>query len=229
MSQSKGSWTEEFSVTQGTASLWFYLELQLTGRDPPTLVRAIYFTQCTDLNAYFIDFTFTFHFHALEKEMATHSSVLAWRIPAIGEPGGLPPMGLRRVRHDWSNLAAVSSIEKHSYKYIQVIVGWNIWVPCGQSSYHITLTLRHILRILKWWILSILVVFSGLDDFILLCTSFKENTNKFWMMMERHGFNNTLIATWSLARLSLTGCNLESLNILFTKISDMKSFGELLS
>ena len=46
------------------------------------------------------DFTFTFHFHALEKEMATHSSVLAWRIPGMGEPGGLPSMGLHRVGHD---------------------------------------------------------------------------------------------------------------------------------
>ena len=46
------------------------------------------------------DFTFTFHFHALEKEMATHSSVLAWRIPGTGEPGGLPSLGLHRVRHD---------------------------------------------------------------------------------------------------------------------------------
>ena len=45
------------------------------------------------------DFTFTFHFHALEKEMATHSSVLAWRIPGTGKPGGLPSMGLHRVRH----------------------------------------------------------------------------------------------------------------------------------
>ena len=52
------------------------------------------------------DFTFTFHFHALEKEMATHSSVLAWRIPGMGEPGGLPSMGLHRVGHDWSDLAA---------------------------------------------------------------------------------------------------------------------------
>ena len=43
------------------------------------------------------DFTFTFHFHALEKEMATHSSVLAWRIPGMGEPGGLPSMGSHRV------------------------------------------------------------------------------------------------------------------------------------
>ena len=46
------------------------------------------------------EFTFTFHFYALEKEMATHSSVLAWRIPGTGEPGGLPSMGLHRVRHD---------------------------------------------------------------------------------------------------------------------------------
>ena len=46
------------------------------------------------------DFTLIFHFHALEKEMATHSSVLAWRIPGTGEPGGLPSMGSHRVRHD---------------------------------------------------------------------------------------------------------------------------------
>ena len=46
------------------------------------------------------DFTFTFHFHALEKEMATHSSVLAWRIPGTGEPGGLPSMGSHRVGHN---------------------------------------------------------------------------------------------------------------------------------
>ena len=52
------------------------------------------------------DFTFTFHFHALEKEMATHSSVLAWRIPGTGEPGGLPSMGSHRVGHDRSDLPA---------------------------------------------------------------------------------------------------------------------------
>ena len=45
-------------------------------------------------------FTFTFHFHALEKEMVTHSSVLAWRIPGMGEPGGLPSMGSHKVGHD---------------------------------------------------------------------------------------------------------------------------------
>ena len=58
------------------------------------------------------DFTFTFHYHALEKEMATHSSVLAWRIPATGEPGGLPSMGSHRVGHDWSDLAAAAAAAK---------------------------------------------------------------------------------------------------------------------
>ena len=57
------------------------------------------------------DFTFTFHFHALEKEMATHSSVLDWRIPGTGEPGGLPSMGSHRVRHNWSDLAAAAAVQ----------------------------------------------------------------------------------------------------------------------
>ena len=51
---------------------------------------------------------FTFHFHALEKKMATHSSVRAWRTPGMGEPSGLPSMGSHRVRHDWSDLAAAA-------------------------------------------------------------------------------------------------------------------------
>ena len=55
------------------------------------------------------DFTFTFHFHALEKERATHSSVLAWRIPGTAEPRGLPSMGSHRVGYDWSDLAAAAA------------------------------------------------------------------------------------------------------------------------
>ena len=55
------------------------------------------------------NFTFTFHFYALEKEMATHSSILAWRIPGTGEPGGLPSMGSHRVEHNWSDLAAAAA------------------------------------------------------------------------------------------------------------------------
>ena len=56
------------------------------------------------------DFTVTFHFHALEKEMATHSSVLAWRIPGTGETGGLLSMGSLRVGHDQNDLAAAAAI-----------------------------------------------------------------------------------------------------------------------
>ena len=56
------------------------------------------------------DFPFTFHFHALEKEMATHSSVRAWRIPGTGEPGGLLSMGSHRIGHDWSDLAAAAAV-----------------------------------------------------------------------------------------------------------------------
>ena len=55
------------------------------------------------------NFTFTFHFHVLEKEMATHSSVLAWRIPGTGKPGGLPSIGSHRVGHDWSDLAGAAA------------------------------------------------------------------------------------------------------------------------
>ena len=59
------------------------------------------------------DITSTFHFHALEKEMTTHSSVLAWRIPGTGEPGGLPSLGSHRVGHDWSDLAAAAADSVH--------------------------------------------------------------------------------------------------------------------
>ena len=58
------------------------------------------------------DFTFTFHFHALEEEMATHSRILAWRIPGTGEPGGLLSMGSHRVGHDWSDLAVAAAAEE---------------------------------------------------------------------------------------------------------------------
>ena len=65
--------------------------------------------------------SFTFHFHALEKEMATHSSVLAWRIPWTEKPGRLQSMGSHRVRHDWSDLAAAAAgsrkWKKYSFKY----------------------------------------------------------------------------------------------------------------
>ena len=68
------------------------------------------------------DFTFTFQFHALEKEMATHSSVLAWRIPGMAEPGGLPSMGSHRVGHDWSDLAAAAASSKGNLWVLKVLL-----------------------------------------------------------------------------------------------------------
>ena len=65
------------------------------------------------------DFTLTFHFHALEKEMATHSIVLAWRIPGTGKLHGLPSMESHRVGHDWSDLAAAAATADNIYPYTQ--------------------------------------------------------------------------------------------------------------
>ena len=73
------------------------------------------------------DFTFTFHSHALEKEMASHSSVLAWRIPGMEEPGGLPSMGSHRVGHDWSDLAAAAAAALSSTTAV-------CWVPVTSKA-----------------------------------------------------------------------------------------------
>ena len=67
------------------------------------------------------DFTFIFHFRALEKEMATHSSILAWRIPGTVEPGGLPSMGWHRVGHDWSDLAVAVSKPKPEHGSVSLL------------------------------------------------------------------------------------------------------------
>ena len=74
------------------------------------------------------DVTFTFHFHALEKEMATHSSVLAWRISGMGEPGGLPSMGSHRVGHDCSDLAAAAAAATDSVEGGRDSLQTNFWL-----------------------------------------------------------------------------------------------------
>ena len=79
------------------------------------------------------DFTFTFHFHALEKEMATHSSVLAWRIPGTEEPSGLPSMGSHRVRHDWSNLAAAAAAAAANQSQGTFVSSSVKWAGCHLS------------------------------------------------------------------------------------------------
>ena len=84
--------------TWASSGSWWY-----TGK--PGVLKSMGLQSRTRLS----DFTFTFYFHAFEKEMATHSSVLSWRIPGKAEPGGLPSMGLHRVGHDRSDLAAAAA------------------------------------------------------------------------------------------------------------------------
>ena len=79
------------------------------------------------------NFTFTFHFHALEKEMAAHSSVLAWRIPGTGEPGGLPSMGSHRVGHNWSDLVAAAAAADSTYNKIGTVQRRLAWLLTGTT------------------------------------------------------------------------------------------------
>ena len=85
------------------------------------------------------EFPFTFHFHALEKEMATHSSVLAWRLPGTGEPCWLPSLGSHRVGHNWSDLAAAAAILEKEVKYglnsITDII-WALWMKRDLGGNH---------------------------------------------------------------------------------------------
>ena len=117
---------EGTAVTAPSILLWFHLsdfkDPRLTGEGDGTPLQYSCLENPMDGGAWWAavhevaksqtglsDFTFTFHFHALEKGMATRSSVLAWRIPGTGEPGGLPSMGSHRVGHDWSDLAATAA------------------------------------------------------------------------------------------------------------------------
>ena len=90
-----GLYDDLFGEGNGTPLQYSHLENPMDGGAWKAAVHGVTKSQ-TQLR----DFTFSFHFHALEKEMATHSSVLAWRIPGTAEPGGLPSMGSHRVRHD---------------------------------------------------------------------------------------------------------------------------------
>ena len=111
------------------------------------------------------NFTFTSHFHALEKEMATHSSILAWRIPGTGEPGGLPSMGSHRVGHDWSDLAAAAAVKViKKYKLLAISPGdvmysmmntvintvWNSW-KLGEYILKGLITRKKQLSCYVWW------------------------------------------------------------------------------
>ena len=98
------------------------------------------------------DFTFTFHFHALQKEMVTHSSVLAWRIPGMGEPRGLPSMGLHRVRHDWSDLAAAAAL-LYGFPWHMgqcSVVTWGVIIVFHMSFIFMSTFCLLVYIILKW-------------------------------------------------------------------------------
>ena len=81
------------------------------------------------------DFILFFHFHALEKEMSTHSSVLAWRISGTREPGGLPSMGLHRVRHDWSDLAVAARMGFRIWQTWFTIWPFLLWAVWSLTGY----------------------------------------------------------------------------------------------
>ena len=91
-------WTAAY---QASPSMGFSRQKYWSGVPLPSPLDTLYRQPTLEIISYLVTaFTCTFHFHALEKEMATHSSVLSWRIPGTGEPGGLPSMGSHRVGHD---------------------------------------------------------------------------------------------------------------------------------
>ena len=112
-------------------------------------------------------FTFTFHFHALEKEMATHSSVLAWRIPGTGKPGGLPSMGSHRVGHDWSDLAAA--------KFHSFLLTPELWLEKADFRVKYSL-IYYLIKLLFYPIFP----FPTLNT---LATSSQQKKNHFWLTL----------------------------------------------
>ena len=116
---------------------------------------------------------FTFHFPALEKEMATHSNVLAWRIPGTGEPGGLPSMGSHRVGHDWSDLAV--AVMNYIDRFSDTKLALNYW---NKTSSHEAV----ILLIPCWIILTDFSSFAFKFNWLILsCNTKLENFLPFSM------------------------------------------------
>ena len=96
------------------------------------------------------DFPFTFHFHPLENEMATHSSVLSWRIPGTGKPGGLPSVGSHRVGHDWSDLAAAGEDENKTRFWFQPWCIWGTGTNWDKEEVGTSLRAKHTVVLSRW-------------------------------------------------------------------------------
>ena len=119
------------------------------------------------------DFSFTFHFHALEKEMATHSSVLAWRIPGTGEPGGLPSMGSQRVGHDWSDLAAAAAMLDVNYYGFHIVS--RVYTISVASLLMLTLIIW-----LRWYLSGVLNLLFSLSIVYSLERSYSPHLRSNW-------------------------------------------------
>ena len=145
------------------------------------------------------DFTFTFQFSALEKEMATHSSVLAWRIPGTGEPGGLPSMGSQRVGHDWSDLAAAAALSM-TFFYLPLpwaclfhLVGICFWPPILRSHKY----KGYLVLLLYWVSRNIRSIFSIKCDGK---TQIKFLVNPIFDMWEQEWYNSASVAKSQVTR-----------------------------
>ena len=129
------------------------------------------------------DFPFTFHFHALEKEMATHSSVFAWRIPGTGEPGGLPSMGSHRVGHDWRDLAAAAAVQVSMYVFLLLVLLFVLYLVheivlfCRHSDkLDLGLTKNHPIKSSSDLPGSFLMAFCSKSSIRLLCSRLQNTT-----------------------------------------------------
>ena len=150
---------EYFREGNGTPLQYSCLEIPMDGGAWKAAVHGV-----TEGRAGLSDFTFTFHFHALEKEMATHSSVLAWRIPGMGEPGALPSMGSHRVGHDWSDLAAENTYNLNNVKIIIFLIYVpNVELGDGLQSLLGNQTSVHINVDSGWWRFSHSVMSDSCD------------------------------------------------------------------
>ena len=123
---------KEYNIDTGTPLQSSCLENPMDGGAWKAAVHGV-----AEGRTWLSNFSFTFQFHALKKEMATHSSVLAWRIPGTGEPRRLPSMGSHRVGHDWSDLAAATGFEKKKLIWNEIRGPWPvIFNPSTQMWYN---------------------------------------------------------------------------------------------
>ena len=118
------------------------------------------------------DFTFTFHFHALEKEMATHSSILAWRIPGMAEPGGLQSMGSHRVGHDWSDFAPCMTVQTHS-RHSWIRKGLFLQTQLSMQNFSLVFW-----PLMSWYLIKLWI--------------FRHNVNKLFIRAETSSVRNTI-------------------------------------